>query len=196
MEFPISNELPMTSPSSAGQDSKVKPGKKKKQSEPLPLRFITSTGSSVGSKGDVEVRRLIRAHARRSGAHKSEEKSTSERSTEIGHNEAVKYDKKLHTSRFKLSTWSRTPSKKNESENESDNELKPSEEEVDLYTILEYLKGNGTIPQPMDPLNPLPVPFLPQIKRLLQFCKWQDSATRFLTNKVEMHLISGQILLL
>ena len=169
MESSRSNKLSETTSSSqAGQALAIRPKKKKKQGEPLPLQFITSTGSSAGSKADAEVRRLIRAHARRSGGSKGDEKSASEGAVEIGKNEVVKYDKKLHTSRFKLSTWSRTPNKKIE----GDDEPIASEEEEDMKLIVQYIMGNNTLPPVMDPLNPLPIPFLPQVKRMLQFCKW------------------------
>jgi hypothetical protein len=135
------------------------------------LQFINSTTSPSEAKSDLAVRRLIRAQARRSGALKQGALSTGPDVENVNYETNKRFDKKLHTSRFKLSTWSRKPhSRKKEDEDVHEDPDSPQNEQ-ELAFIIRYLEEIGTVPRLLDPLNPLPIPFLPQTRRILQFCK-------------------------
>jgi hypothetical protein len=169
MESPISSEpMEKNASESVGAALVARTRKNQKPTEKAPqLQFITSTSSPAVSKGDVEVRRLIRAQARRSVGQKIGETTTAKDIVENGNGEVMKFDKKLHTSRFKLQTWSRKSNKKVK-ENEGP---KSPDEDDETRIIIQYLEGRATVPQFMDPLNPLPVPLFPPIRRILHFCR-------------------------
>jgi hypothetical protein len=142
-----------------------------KQANAAPqLQFINSTKSPNEAKSDLRVRRIIRAQARRSGAQKQGvlPASLDDENYEI----TKQYDKKLHTSRFKLSTWAKRPHLRKK-DHEGHQELAGSEDAKELDLLVRYLEDIGSVPRLLDPVNPLPILFGPQTKRILQYCKFK-----------------------
>jgi hypothetical protein len=149
--------------------SRIKRSGKQTNTAPQ-LQFINSTKSPNEAKSDLIVRRLIRAQARRSGAQKQSDLPGS--LNDETHEITKQYDKKLHTSRFKLSTWARKPHLRKR-DYEDLQELVGPQDAKELALLFRFLENLGSVPRLLDPVNPLPIPFGPQTKRILQYCKFK-----------------------
>jgi hypothetical protein len=141
-----------------------KPADKVKQ-----LQFITSTASPADAKTDIAARRVIRSQARKSGNQKNQDLAIRSASAEKGREIVPSFNKKLHTSRFKLSSWSRKQPKKEVEDEEPANHTDTDEEA--MMMALDYLEDRGYTIQSMDAPNLLPIPLVPQIKSVIHYCK-------------------------
>jgi hypothetical protein len=165
MELPKFDTTPVeVSPPRSNGRAKLRNTKKRIVPQ---LQFITSTGLPIDAKTDLATRRLIRAQARRSGGIKDDEVHLSATSGDDKEKtKVVRFDKKLHTSRFKVDNWSRKLNSKKTEEQET-----PVSTEIEeMYMLLNYLEGRRFIFRTMDPQNALPVPFIPQVRKILHYC--------------------------
>jgi hypothetical protein len=196
MKPPNSKDLVIRShPQYAAGTGGTRARKGRKNTNKTPeLQFINSTTSPNEAKSDLAVRRLIRAQARRSGALKQGALSTGTDVDNVNYETNKQFDKKLHTSRFKLSTWSRKPHSRKKVDEDVHEDTDSPQNEQELAFIVRYLEEISTVPRLLDPLNPLPIPFLPQTRRMLQFCKLETSILELSANIVRRKRFLDQFL--
>jgi hypothetical protein len=116
------------------------------------LVFITSTGPANKTEPNLDSQRQIKVQARRYTS------KIVPQSPVNGENIPQKYNKRTHTSRFKLSTWTRKPPKNLN-----------LDQQIQLAPINASLGFPLVVELPV--VNSLPIPLTPAVTTIMNYCR-------------------------